>query len=330
MNPTSSPPAPDVPAPATTVGIDVSKSALDAHADPDGAARRFSNDRCGRRALRNWILKLGATQVALEPTGRWHRNLHQCLVDAGIQVIVVNPRWTRNFARSIGREAKNDLVDAALLALYARLQLARPAAPKPAMLQQLADLAAARDNLLECRDALRKAAGEFHAEAAHSLHPAIAAIGRQIGELDAKIVELLQSDPGLARRSEIIQSVPGCGPVTAAVLCAELPELGTIGHPQAACLVGVAPFDCDSGQSQGRRRIRGGRHRPRRVLYMAALSAVRWNPPHKAFYQRLVADGKPRKVALVAVMRKLVRLLNALLRDNRTWAAQPPATEARA
>ena len=121
---------------------------------------------------------------------------------------------------------------------------------------QLADLAAARDNLLDCRDSLRKAAAEFHEEAAHSMHPAIEAIARQIGELDVRIVDLLHSDPGLARRSQIIQSVPGCGHVIAAVLCAELSELGTIGHPQAACLVGVAPFDCNSGQCQGRRGLR--------------------------------------------------------------------------
>ena len=249
MNPSSCVPEPD--APAATVGVDVGNSALDAHADPSGAARQFANDRYGRRALRDWILRQGATRVALEPTGRYHRNLHQCLADAGLEVIVVNPRWTRNFARSIGREARNDLVDAAVLALYARLDLAPAAEPQPENERELADWVAARRALVTKRDDLRKSAAEFCDDAASILRAAIDCLQPRIQELDERIAARLQADPVLARRAEIIRSVPGCGPVTAAVLCAEMRELGSVSHAQAASLAGVAPFDCDSGLSRG-------------------------------------------------------------------------------
>ena len=315
-------------APAVTVGIDVSKARLDAHVEPTGAAHSFDNDKCGRRALRNWALKEGAGRAALEPTGRFHRPLHQCLADAGIEVVVVNPRRTRNFARSIGKEAKNDLTDAEVLAVFARLPLGEASEPRAERLQQLADLLAARRNLLESLDALRKASREYFEDAANSMHRSIETIGEDIAGLDTRIAARIRSDEDLSRRSEIIRSVPGCGAVTAAVLCAEMPELGAVGHPQAAALAGVAPFDRDSGQSRGTRRIRGGRQHVRNVLYMAALSAVRWNPDLREFYERLCAAGKHFKVAIVAVMRKLVTLLNALLHQNREWQLEAPAREA--
>ena len=206
------------------------------------AARSFDNDKCGRRALRNWALREGAGRAALEPTGRFHRALHQCLADAGIEVVVVNPRRTRNFARSIGKEAKNDLTDAEVLAVFARLQLGEASEPKAETLQQLADLVGARRNLVDCRDALRKAHGEFCEDAANRMNRSIATIVEEIAGLDTAIAARMRSDEGLKRRSEIIRSVPGLRAVTAAVLCAEMPELGAVGHPQAAALVGVAPL----------------------------------------------------------------------------------------
>ena len=311
--------------PEVTVGIDVSKVRLDAHVEPTGAARSFDNDKCGRRALRNWALREGAGRAALEPTGRYHRALHQCLADAGIEVVVVNPRRTRNFARSIGKEARNDLTDAEVLAVFARLQLGEASEPRAGTLQQLADLVGARRNLVDCRDALRKAHGEFCEDAANRMNRSIETIVEEIVGLDTAIAARMRSDEGLKRRSEIIRSVPGCGPVTAAVLCAEMPELGAVGHPQAAALVGVAPFDRDSGQHRGTRRIRGGRQHVRNVLYMAALSAIRCNPDLRRFHERLCAAGKHFKVAIVAVMRKLVTLLNALLHRNREWQLEAPA-----
>ena len=324
MSTPDTPPAPDAPA---AVGIDVGKRFLDAHADPGGKSKRFASDRCGRRGLRNWIQGLGVSRVALEPTGRYHRNLHQCLAAAGIDVIVVNPRRTRNFARALGQEAKNDLADAAVLAIFARLGIARAVAPAPEKLRKLADLVTGRRNLVARKEALSKSAAELDEEAASLLRSAIEQDEKLIAEFEARIQAALAADEGLRRRDKIIQSVPGCGPVTAAALCAGMPELGSIGPRQAAALAGVAPFDCDSGESAGRRRIRGGREHPRRALYMAAVSAVRCNPDLKAVYRRLRDDGKKPKLALVAVMRKLVNLLNALLRDDRLWTPAPPPRE---
>ena len=293
------------------VGIDVGKRSLDAHADSGGAAKRFSNDRCGRRALRNWFLGLGVSRVALEPTGRYHRNLHRCLAAAGIEVIPVNPRRTRNFARAIGRETKNDLAGAAA----------------PDELWKLADLVAARRKPVAQKEPLSKSAAELCEEAASSMRSSIEETGKAVTELEGKTAAALAADEGLRRRAEIIRSLPGCGRVTAAALCAGMPELGAVGPRHAAALIGVAPFDCDSGESDGRRRIRGGREHPRRALYMAAVSGIRCDPARKAVCRRLEADGKKPKAALVAVMRKLIGLLNALLRDNRLQTPEPPPRE---
>ena len=297
-------------APQITVGIDMSKARLDAHVEPTGAERSFDNDKCGRRALRNWALKEGAGRAAFEPTGRFHRPLQLCLADTGIEVVVVSPRRTRNFARSIGKEAKNDLTDAEVLAVFARLQLGEASEPRAESLQQLADLVGARHNLLDCLDALRKASKEYFEDGANSIRRYIETIREDIASLDTRIAARMRSEECLKRRLEIIRSVPGCGIVTAAVLCAEMPELGAVGHPQAAALAGVAPFDRDSGQTRGTRRVRGGRQHVRNVLYMAALSAVRCNPDLREFYGRLCAACKQFKVAIVAVMRKLVTLLH--------------------
>ena len=247
------------PAVVTTVGVDVSKARLDACSDPGGERRSFANDRPGRRALRDWARRLGAQRVAMEPTGRYHRQLHQCLDAAGVEVVLVNPRRTRNFARSIGQEAKNDLADAQLLALFARLGLGKGSSPKKQSLQELADLVVTRRSLVKHRDAMRKNKREVCANAGQHMEKTLAEADRGINQLEASIEALLQADEGLRRRAEIIRSVPGCGLITAAVLCAELPELGEIGQAQAAALVGVAPYDQDSGQTRGARRIRGGR-----------------------------------------------------------------------
>ena len=198
-------------------------------------------------------------------------------------------------------------------------------------LQQLTDLLAARRNLLDCLDALRKASREYSEDAASNMHRSIEMLAEDIADLDIRIAARMRSEEGLTRHSEIIRSVLGCGAVTAAGLCAEMPELGAEGHPQAAALAGVAPFDRDSGQSRGTSRIRGGRQHVRNVMYMAALSAVRWNPDLREFYERLRAAGKHFKVAIVAVMRKLVTLLNALrtIIGSGSWKRLPerPAHE---
>ncbi len=309
-------------------GIDVGKLWLDACADPAELSRRFENTQVGRRALRNWLRKLGVRRVALEPTGRYHRQLHQCLHDDGVAVVVANPLRARNFARALGQQAKNDRVDAAMLARYARLEHVTSTPPKPRSLQELSDWLALRRKLSEQRDALRKQAGELGGQAAALLGSLLAAFTDKLQQTDKALQACLEADPALCRRRAIILSVPGCGPLNAASLCADLPELGSASPAEAAALAGLAPYDCDSGGHRGRRRIRGGRRHPRKLLYMAATSAIRFNPGLKAFYERLAAQGKPRKVALVAVMRKLLALLGALLRDDRLWSPEAPVSGA--
>ena len=307
-------------------GVDVSKARLDMQVEPGAATRSFPNDADGWRAARDWLRGLGVRRVVLEPTGRYHRALQRCLDEAGLEIVLADPLQARQFARSMGRLAKTDRIDAAMLALFGRLPGRRRALPLERNLQQLKDLLSARTACVEDRTNRRNRIAEF------GPGPAAAALGRlneatdrEIGVLDQAIAKALEADEALARRAAILRSVAGIGPVTAAVLCADLPELGSIGPKQAAALAGTAPFASDSGASHGARHIRGGRPRPRKVLYMAGIAARRCNPDMRAVYQRLADRGKPHKVAITAVIRKLVVLANALLRDDRLWQPQVPA-----
>ena len=244
-------------------GVDVSKARLDTQVEPGAATRSFPNDAGGQRAARDWLRRLGVRRVVLEPTGRYHRALHGCLDKAGLEVVLADPLQARQFARSMGRLAKTDRIDAATLALFGRLPDRRRALPLEHNLQQLKDLVAARAACVEDCVKRRKRIAEF------GTGPAAAALGRlndaterEIGGLDQAIAKALQADAGLARRAEILRSIAGIGPVATAVLCADLPELGNIGPKQAAALVGTAPFARDSGASRGARHIRGGRPPP--------------------------------------------------------------------
>ncbi|MDE0627290.1 MAG: IS110 family transposase [Bryobacterales bacterium] len=314
------------PSPIVVAGIDVGKSKLDVHLLDGGIDRVFKNDQCGRRAVRNWLLRRGVTRAVFEPTGRYHRNLHQCLAAAGIETVLVNPLRSRRFAEALGRLAKNDRVDAAMLARFGLLDDLAATPPRPDNLRQLSDFLALRRKLLDQLGALRKLCAELDPETARCSDATRDALRAGIAACEQRMLECIAADAVLSRRADIIGSVPGCGPLTAACLCADMPELGTLGRRQAASLLGLAPYDRDSGQYAGSRRIRGGRAHPRWVLYMAALSAVRWESDSKARYRRLTARGKPHKVAMVAVMRRLACLLNTLLREDRLWQAEPPCT----
>ena len=315
------------PTPTVVAGIDVGKAKLDAHILAGGVERQFDNTKTGRRALRNWLLKHDVTRAVFEPTGRYHRNLHQCLANAGLETVLVNPLRSRRFAEAIGRLAKNDRVDAAMLARFGLLDGLEATPPQPHNLQLLNDLLALRRKLLEQLGALRKLAAELDPEAAGCLGTTLKALQADIAACDRRMRHCIAADAALSRRDAIIQSIPGFGPVNAASLCAAMPELGSLGRRKAASLFGLAPFDRDSGQHRGSRAIRGGRAQPRHLLYMAAMSAIRHEPASKACYQRLTADGKPHKVALVAVMRKLAGLLDTLLRADRLWLPEPPNCE---
>ena len=314
-----------IPDPIVVAGIDVGKSKLDAHIPVGSLERQFNNDKCGRRALRNWLLKHGVSRAIFEPTGRYHRNLHQCLFEAGIETVLVNPLRSRRFAEALGQLAKNDRVDAAMLARFGHLDGLEPTRPQPLNLILLSDLLALRRKLVEQRGALRKLCAGLAPEASGCLGTTLDALQADIAACEQRMLACILADAALSRRSAIIRSVPGCGPVTATYLCADMPELDSLGRRQAAALLGLAPFDRDSGQHHGGRRIRGGRAHPRHLLYMAAISAIRCESASKACYERLVASGKPHKVATVAVMRRLSCLLNTLLRENRLWQAEPPS-----
>ena len=327
-------------------GLDVSKESLHVHvpaeAGPsagdggtggirsDGSAsgedREFSNDRQGFRSLRKWLRKQGVKRVVLEPTGRFHRRVHQSLFDEGLEVLLVNPTRSRRFAEARGDLAKTDRVDAAMLAAYGRAfpELV-PSEPKGTSFDRLESMLVARACVIDKRTSMQQTSAEVDPPERTLLARLVNTLETEIETLNASIKTHILSDPDLAPRYRILMSIPGIGPVNAAMLCCLMPELGSIGNRQAASLIGVAPFSRDSGKAQGARHIRGGRRRPRDMLYMAATAAIRWNPDMMALYDRLKASGKKHKVALVAVMRKLIILANVLLRNGREWAPQAPA-----
>ncbi len=309
---------------SVVAGIDVGKLALDAHIHPANLTRRFTNDTQGRRALRNWLLRHHVTRAVFEPTGRYHRRLHQCLATAGLETVLVNPLRSRRCAEALGQCARNDRVDAAMLARFGLLPDLESTSPAPENRKRLNDLLALRTMLIKQRGALQKLLAELELEDSEGPAALLAANAAACMDCERRIRTCIAADPVLARRDAIIRSIPGLGPVTAASLCAALPELGTLGRRKTAALLGLAPFDRDSGQHHGHRRIRGGRAQPRHVLYMAATSAIRWNPDSQACHDRLTQRGKPHKVALVAVMRKLAGLLDTLLREDRLWQPEPP------
>ena len=255
-------------------GIDVGKSKLDAHIHAGDLDRQFDNSKTGRRALRNWLLKHGVTRTVFEPTGRYHRNLHQCLADAGLDTVAVNPLRSRRFAEAIGKLAKNDRVDAAMLARFGLLDGLDSTPPQAGNLRLLSDLLALRRKLVEQLGALRKLLAELDPEAAGCPGATLEAFQTDIADCDRRLRDCIAADAELSRRDTIIQSIPGFGPVNAACLCADMPELGTLGRRKAASLFGLAPFDRDSGQHRGGRSIRGGRAQPRHLLYMAATCAI--------------------------------------------------------
>jgi transposase len=300
-------------------GIDVSKDHLDLHVRPDGAAARFGNDEAGVAAAVARLAAGGPERVVVEATGGYEAPVVAALAAAGLPVVVVNPRQARDFARAVGRLAKTDRIDAAVLAEFA--EAVRPAVrPLPdADAQALAALVARRRQLLEMRTAEQNRLGLAAPAVARGIRDHVAWLDRQLDRVGRELAAAVEASPVWRAKEDLLRGVPGVGPVVARTLLAELPELGALSGRRIAALAGVAPVARDSGRWSGARRIAGGRAGVRSGLYMACLSAVRYNPPLRAAYARLRAAGKPAKVALVAAMRKLVVILNAMVRDNRPW-----------
>ena len=307
------------------IGIDVCKSHLEIHVHPDDVAFRVTNDRCGIGALVRRIAGMRVGLVVVEATGKWHRPAHRRLHAAGYDVAVINPYRSRKLADAMGDLAKTDAIDGRTLALYGEALRPRATPPLPAALEAFRELVLARRADVAEKTALTNRLGTAeHRLVARQLRTRIATLERHIKTLDTAIAGAVKADPAMAGLFRILTSIPGIGPVAATTLIAELNELGTCSRTQIAALLGVAPMNWDSDPLRGHRIIKGGRAPLRAVLYMAAVAAIRTNPDLKAFYQRLRDNGKPSKLALTAVMRKLIVLANTLVKENRTWTPIAP------
>lgn len=304
---------------ASYVGIDVSKTHLDVAEVPLGGVWRTTNDEGGILELTQRLVAHTPALVVLEATGGYELPLAASLGAAGLPVAVVNPRQVRDFAKAMGKLAKTDVLDAQVLAHFAQRVQPTPRPLPEAQVQEMAALLARRRQLLEMLTAEKNRLGKALSKVRPDLQEHIAWLERRLKALDNDLGRMLRESPVWREKEDLLRSVPGVGPVLTMTLLAELPELGTLTRHQIAALAGVAPFNRDSGQLRGRRTVWGGRAPVRAALYMAALVATRFNPVILAFYQRLLAAGKAKKVALTACMRKLLTILNAMLKHRTPW-----------
>jgi transposase len=306
---------------SVVVGIDVSKAEFCVAIDPSGERWNSATTAVAIDALVERLRAMTPQLIVLEATGGYELALAGACATAGLPVAIVNPRQVRAFAQALGRTAKTDAIDAAVLARFGAQVHPAPRAIPDAATQALADLITRRRQLLDMLGAERQRLAQAPptGPVTRDLRTHIRWLERRLADVDGDIGRAIQASPVWRVHEDLLRTVPGVGPTTARTLLAELPELGSLDRRAIAALVGVAPFNCDSGQFRGRRRIAGGRGSVRASLYMAALTASRRNPILTAFYRRLRLRGKPAKVALVAVMRKLLTILNAILKQRVPW-----------
>ena len=304
------------------VGIDVAKAQLDIAVRPSGERWAVPNDAGGVVTLVDRLQALHPTLIVLEATGGLERAATAALAIAGLPVVVVNPRQARDFARATGQLAKTDALDARALAHFADVIRPTPRPLPDAQTQELRALLGRRQQLVVMRTAEQNRLAGTRGRLQTDIEAHIVWLNARLATLDDDIETLIRASPLWRENDDLLQSAPGIGPVCARTLVRELPELGTLTRQQIAALVGVAPLNCDSGTLRGRRTIWGGRAHVRTVLYMGTLVATRYNPRIKAFYERLLAAGKVKKVALTACMRKLLTMLNAMLKHRTPWHAQ--------
>jgi transposase len=302
------------------VGIDISKDQLDNHVLPSQASFCVARDATGLEELVQHLLVLKPSLVVMEATGGFETIVASTLAAASIPLAVVNPRWIRAYAQALGRLAKTDRIDAAIIAAYGRdAKIEAQEVPDEAA-QALGELVARRRQIVETMGVERNRRRSLtRSKLIKGLDRILAALQKELSDLDQDIGQAIRGTPAWREKDELLQSVPSIGPKISSMLIAELPELGTITRRKIAALVGVAPMADDSGKHRGRRHIKGGRIQVRCALYMAALVASRRNPIIKPYYRRLIAAGKKPKQALTACMRKLLVILNAMLRDHRPW-----------
>lgn len=306
------------------VGIDVSKDQLDLATNPGDGTHAFANDPDGHHKLVTHLQTLDVQSIVLEATGGYERAAVGALLAAELPVIVVNPRQVRDFARAIGKLAKTDRIDAAVLARFARTidPQRRPLPDENTRLLQ--EKIARRGQLIHMRTAEQNRLKQAHGhDVKRSIQALIDTLEQQLQTLDDDLDRMIRDSPAWREKENLLKSVPGIGDQTARQLVINLPELGQCTRQQIAALVGVAPFNRDSGAQRGQRAIAGGRANVRAALYMAALVATRHNPVIRRHYQKLLAAGKRKKVALIACLRKLLTMLNAILRDAKPWKHQP-------
>jgi transposase len=306
--------------PPVFVGIDVAKDSLDVCVLPSGDSRHYGTSAKEVAALRRWLRRLGPRLIVLEATGGYGTTLAAELQEVGLPVAIVNPRQVRDFARALGVLAKTDAIDARVLALFAQ-KIEPPARPLPdAQSRQIKALVARRRQLVGLRTAERNRLTRTDiADVQASIQDVLGTIEQQLKDTDRRIHQAIIASPLWMEKATLLESVPGLGRVTTAALLAELPELGQLTRREIAALVGVAPMNRDSGTLRGRRLITGGRTAVRNALYMATLVATQHNPVIRAHYKHLCGIGKKKIVALVACMRKLIVILNAMVRKNQTW-----------
>jgi len=302
------------------VGIDVSQAQLDVAVHEVPGVPSFANDPAGIRELVKWLMPQHPTLVVMEATSCYHVQALASLIAADIPAVAVNPRQVRDYAKSNGQLAKTDRLDAQVLALFAARNQPPVRELPNDQTRELQALVTRRDQLVQMRAEEKTRLHTAPEGVQKDIQRHIAWLDKQIAKLDSDIDDRIRKDPRWSAVYDVIVSVPGVGRVTAIFLIAHFSELGRINRQRAAKLAGVAPLNCDSGKLRGRRCIFGGRAPVRSCLYMAAVSAIRCNPVMKALYQRLKGTGKPPKVALVAVMHKLLTTLNAMVRDLRPWA----------
>ncbi len=312
---------------AVYIGCDISKRWIDVHAHPIGKSWRVSNDKQGIRTLKRTLARMEVVMIVLEATGRWHHQLWRSLTASGLPVSVIDPYRARRFAQATGRLGKTDRIDARMLALFAEAMRPDTKAPPSEALEELRELVnawhAAKAEATALSNHREAATGAFlRRDIAHALR----AMKNHAARLEAEILRQIKQDPRLAERYAILLSIPGIGPVVASTLLVMLDELGQVSARHAAKLAGVAPMAWESGAWKGQRHIRGGRAQVRQLLYIAVVSAgvMGANAPLKAFYDRLRTRQKPAKVAITAVMRKLIVLANTLLAQGRKWQPEQP------
>lgn len=310
--------------PSFFLGVDVSKPSLDCHLLPSSESISFENSERGRAELLARLRDPARTLVVVEATGGYEQPLVADLCAAGVRVAVVNPRRIRDFAKALGVQAKTDRLDAVVIARFAEQLQPRTTAAASPRHEELQQLVGRRRQLLELRTIEANRLEHASAKVARqSVKKLLDLLDRQIAALEKAIAALLDGDDEWRGKAELLRTTPGLGPVTAATLLADLPELGRLNRQEIAALVGVAPFNRDSGGFRGARSIRGGRAGVRNVLYMATVAALRCNAVLQTFAARLKAAGKPFKVVVTACMRKLLVALNSMLKTHSPWRLEP-------